>query len=219
MMSTASVASTHSGASSLFRQVPPNFNQMYKPSASTTHQSRTLARTNISSFEENCLFSSKPPSSYLHDYEISSDSDCCDDYAPPSYGLSQLNKLKNTSRIGTGRNAKRVSYDIFELEDKLSRQILDFNIYNDSDLPFLNDTKNEACNMMRKNIIVGEVDDDCQTDDDQRENAKNMLKDEIKSAINKFLADKKDGTVEMNIKNFNLKKRFSREPFNLPCTE
>jgi hypothetical protein len=46
-----------------------------------------------------------------------------------------------------------------------------------------------------------------------------MLRDEIKNAITKFISDKKDGTVEHNIKNYNLKKRFSREPFNLPCTE
>jgi tRNA(Ile)-lysidine synthase TilS/MesJ len=96
---------------------------------------------------------------------------------------------------------------------------MEFSRYNDWDLPFLSDPKNEACAMMRKNIIHGEVDDDCQTDDDQRENAKNMLRDEIKNTVNRFIEDKRDGTVEHQIKNFNLKKRFSKEPFHLPCTE
>jgi hypothetical protein len=54
-----------------------------------------------------------------------------------------------------------VKYEIFELEDKLSGETLEFNRYNDWDLPFLNDPKNESCNMMRRNIIHGEVDDDC----------------------------------------------------------
>jgi hypothetical protein len=190
---------------------------LFNQSGTETHSKVQVqrARGSISSFD-NHLFGSRVPDHF----DTSSDED--DDFEPPSYGISHikqrhLNSL--SSRVGSGRTAKRIPYELFELEDKLSGKVLDFNIYNDSDLPFLNDTKNEACNMMRKNIIVGEVDDDCQTDEDQRANAKNMLKDELKNAVNKFLSDKRDGTVEYNIKNFNLKKRFSREPFNLPCTE
>ena len=63
------------------------------------------------------------------------------------------------------------------------------------------------------------MDDDCQTDDEQRSNAKNMLRSEVEKAITKFMQDKRDGTIEVSIKDFNLKKRFSRVPFDQPCTE
>ena len=63
------------------------------------------------------------------------------------------------------------------------------------------------------------MDDDCQTDDEQRSNAKNMLRSEVEKAITKFMQDKRDGTIEVSIKDFNLKKRFSRKPFDQPCTE
>ena len=66
---------------------------------------------------------------------------------------------------------------------------------------------------------MGEVDDDCQTDDDQREDAKRMLRSEVKQAINKFLQDKRDATVDREIKNYHLQRRFARVPFHLPCTE
>jgi hypothetical protein len=105
-----------------------------------------------------------------------------------------------------------------ELEDKLTGTIHDFKVYLDEDLPMLN-SKNEASSLIRKNIIYGSVDDDCQTDEEQREDAKRMLRDELKSAIGKFLQDKKDGVAEGSIKNLNLTKRFSRVPFHLPCTE
>ena len=49
------------------------------------------------------------------------------------------------------------------------------------------------------------MDDDCQTDDEQRSNAKNMLRSEVDKAITKFMQDKRDGTIEVSIKNFNLK--------------
>ena len=91
-------------------------------------------------------------------------------------------------------------------------------MYNESDLPFL-DPKNTQSALIRDNIIRGDVDDDCQTDDEQRTDAKKMLRTEIDKAISKFLQDKRDGTVAANIKNFDLKKRFSRVPFDQPCTE
>lgn len=112
----------------------------------------------------------------------------------------------------------RVPCEILELEDKLTGDILDFNVYHDADIPFLN-ARTEGCALIKQNIIHGEVDDDCQTDDEQKEDAKSMLKNELKSAINKFLQDKRDGTVEYNIKNYNVQKRFARVPFNLPVTE
>lgn len=111
-----------------------------------------------------------------------------------------------------------MEFEILELEDKVSGNIWDFNLYHDADLPFLNQN-NERCALIKKNIIHGEVDDDCQTDQEQKEDAKRMLKDELRNAIAKFVQDKKDGTIENNIKNYNIQKRYSRVPFNLPCTD
>jgi hypothetical protein len=91
-------------------------------------------------------------------------------------------------------------------------------MYNDCDLPFLN-PKNKSSEIIRQNIIHGDVDDDCQTDDEQRQNAGRMLEKELRKAIDKFHQDKRDGTAEMNIKNLNIVKRYSRLPFDQPCTE
>jgi hypothetical protein len=111
-----------------------------------------------------------------------------------------------------------IDSEVFELTDKLTGQPHDFTMYNETDLPFL-DPKNSQSALIRDNIIRGDVDDDCQTDDEQRSNAKRMLRCEVDKAITKFMQDKRDGTIEVNIKNFNLKKRFSRVPFDQPCTE
>jgi len=100
----------------------------------------------------------------------------------------------------------------------LTGVIHDFKIFNESDLPFLDPRKNQSY-LIRDNIIRGEVDDDCQTDDEQRIDAKKMMKNEVEKAITKYFQDKRDNTCEMNIKNLNLKKRFSRVPFDQPCTE
>lgn len=91
-------------------------------------------------------------------------------------------------------------------------------MYHESDLPFL-DPRNASSALIRDNIIRGEVDDDCQTDDEQKNDAKKMLRREIDQAITKYQQEKRDGTAEMSIKNLNLKKRYSRVPFNQPCTE
>jgi hypothetical protein len=42
----------------------------------------------------------------------------------------------------------------------LTGVIHDFKMYNESDLPFLDPTKNQSY-LIRDNIIRGEVDDDC----------------------------------------------------------
>ena len=70
-----------------------------------------------------------------------------------------------------------------ELEDKLSGDMVEFNLYLDDDIPFLNGD-NDMCEMMRRNIIEGDVDDDCQTDGEQHDDAKEMMKNELKNAIN-----------------------------------
>lgn len=57
--------------------------------------------------------------------------------------------------------------------------------------------------IIRKTIIDGDVDDDCQTDGEQRNDAKDMLKNELAQAINKYLQEKRDGTTANFIKNIN----------------
>ena len=49
--------------------------------------------------------------------------------------------------------------------------------------------------LMKQNIIDGDMDDDCQTDEEQIIEAKNMMRHELESAISKYLTDKKDGTA------------------------
>jgi hypothetical protein len=79
-----------------------------------------------------------------------------------------------------------IDSEVFELTDKLTGEIQDFTMYHETDLPFL-DPKNAQSALIRDNIICGDVDDDCQTDDEQRCNAKRMLKTEVDKAITKFL--------------------------------
>lgn len=43
-------------------------------------------------------------------------------------------------------------YEIMELEDKVSGEVVEFNLYSDDDIPFLNG-ENEMCEMMKRNII------------------------------------------------------------------
>ena len=69
---------------------------------------------------------------------------------------------------------------------------MNFSLYNDKDLPFLN-SSTEMGTVIKKTIIDGDVDDDCQTDQEQRSDAKDMLKNELAQAITKFLSDKRDG--------------------------
>lgn len=73
---------------------------------------------------------------------------------------------------------QEIPYDIITLEDKITGQATDFNIYEDSDVPFLND-KTEMGKVIRKTIIDGEIDDDCATDEEQMEDAKDMMLKEL----------------------------------------
>lgn len=147
---------------------------------------------------------------------VEEESDADSDYNPPTSSFGRLTSwLKSASG---SKKPKRISFELLELEDKVTGNIHDFRVYQDEDLPMLNSC-NEASALFRKNIIVGNVDDDCQTDDDQKEDAKRMLRDEVKSALSKFLQDKKDGILETSIKNWNVAKRFAKIPFHLACTE
>ncbi len=72
------------------------------------------------------------------------------------------------------------------MEDKLTGCDVAFSIVEDKDLPFMN-AKGDMGEIMRNTIIDGDVDDDCQTDDEQKNDAKAMLKNELTMAINKFI--------------------------------
>ncbi len=78
-----------------------------------------------------------------------------------------------------------IPYDIITLEDKLTGEGTDFNIYEDSDLPFMND-KTEMGKEIKKTIIDGDIDDDCATDEEQMEDAKEMMLKELFGAISKY---------------------------------
>ena len=102
-----------------------------------------------------------------------------------------------------------IPYEIITLEDKINGDEYDFNIYDDCDVPFLND-KTEMGKVIRKTIIDGDIDDDCATDNEQKEDAKEMMRKELLGAITKYQQEKKDGTVECYIKNLN-NKRFNHQ--------
>ena len=59
-------------------------------------------------------------------------------------------------------------------------------MYEDRQLPFL-DPDREENHIIIKNIIDGDMDDDCQTDDDQRIDALSMMKNELHKAISTYL--------------------------------
>ena len=102
-----------------------------------------------------------------------------------------------------------IPYEIITLEDTINGDEYDFNIYDDCDVPFLND-KTEMGKVIRKTIIDGDIDDDCATDNEQKEDAKEMMRKELLGAITKYQQEKKDGTVECYIKNLN-NKRFNHQ--------
>ncbi len=137
-------------------------------------------RTNVSSFDSNSMFSS------IHRVRIQEDSS--DDEADSDYEPISSKKYFAPGRPSILPKRRRTSIDceLFELTDKLTGDIHDFTMYNESDLPFL-DPKNAQSALIRDNIIRGDVDDDCQTDDEQRSDAKKMLRREVDSAITKFL--------------------------------
>ena len=108
---------------------------------------------------------------------------------------------------GRGKYKSRVKHEKMFLEDKMTGDSHDFALYYDKDLKFLKSA------LIMDNIIDGDVDDDCQTDNDQKEDSKKMLRTEVANAINKYLQDKRDGTKDMLVKNINIKKRYARPPF------
>ena len=57
------------------------------------------------------------------------------------------------------------------------------------------------------------MDDDCLTDDEQLRDAKAMVNEDLKKAVNEFKREKRDGTVELYVKNLNTYKRFNRSVF------
>jgi len=72
----------------------------------------------------------------------------------------------------------RVKHEILSLEDKKNGDLVDFHIYDEKDVPFLND-KSEMGKVIRKTIIEGDIDDDCQTDEEQLDDAKGMMHQQL----------------------------------------
>lgn len=56
------------------------------------------------------------------------------------------------------------------------------------------------------------MDDDCQTDEEQLDDSKSMMLEELKKAVSQFKQDKKDGMLYNFVKN-TYPKRFERTPF------
>lgn len=65
---------------------------------------------------------------------------------------------------------------------------------------------------MKKNIIDSNMDDDCQTDDEQLDDAKKMMEEDLEKAITQYIRDKRDGSLANSIKNLD-PKRLSRDMF------
>jgi len=77
---------------------------------------------------------------------------------------------------------------LVDLEDETTGDSKYFNLYRDADLAFLRDKGG----MMRTNAIQGEMDDDCQTDEEQIEDAKEHLVEHLEQAVEHMEADRKD---------------------------
>ena len=89
------------------------------------------SRNSVTSFDKFLFGSHK---------KIKEDSDSEEEVTRSSYsGL--------TSCLSKWRRSRKVEFEVLELEDKLSGEIYDFNLYSDSDLPFLN-SKNEASKLI-----------------------------------------------------------------------
>jgi hypothetical protein len=120
--------------------------------------------------------------------------------------------LKQSSKASQGSKWGSSNKKALKLTDKLTGLPKYFTMHHERDLPFL-DPKNSESALIRKKIIPRDVDDDCQTDDEESSNKKRKLRFEVEKAIAMFMQDKLDGTIEVSIKNFDLNKRFSRVPF------
>lgn len=73
----------------------------------------------------------------------------------------------------------------FTLEKQPEGTQIDFDLYDEVDLPFL-DKDTEVGRMVSKNIIQQALDDDVMTDDDMIANAHKMLSREVEKSIKQF---------------------------------
>ena len=87
----------------------------------------------------------------------------------------------------------------FTLQRQPSGQDVDFDLYNEEDLPFLN-KKTEIGRMVSKNIVQSSLDDDVMTDEEMIECANRVLKKEVDRAIRQFT----NGLDRKYIENLNL---------------
>ncbi len=101
---------------------------------------------------------------------------------------------------------------MLELAEEQTGKLISFNLYEDKDLPFLKGD-NPNSQVIKKSIIDSNIDDDCQTEEEQQQDAEKMMKEDLASAITQYLKEKKDGSVTTFVKNLD-PKRFERAPFN-----
>jgi len=62
------------------------------------------------------------------------------------------------------------------LEDPLSNEFHKFNLYKEKDLPLF---KGKKSSLVKENIIKGDMDDDCQTDEEILGQAQDMMISEL----------------------------------------
>lgn len=153
--------STHSGASSYFRtSLLPQYvgaphpttggiiaeNSLFRQPKDLTHPSVRSRQSVITSFD---TFMINQRKSIAEETDLSSeegdeiDSDLDFHYNSRGSIVSCYQRMK---RI------KKISYEVFELEDKLSGEIKDFRVYDDSVLPFLS-RRTEGSDLIRRNLI------------------------------------------------------------------
>lgn len=117
--------------------------------------------------------------------------------------VSSFNPYSNTN---TSFKSKDTSTPFETLKLKTdSGSTLDFKVYQEANIPFFQNSTTAA--ILRKNIIDGDMDDDCATDEEQRKSAKGMLNRELNHAVTTYLREKADGTQASFVNNLNLPKQ------------
>ena len=82
----------------------------------------------------------------------------------------------------------------FSLEKQPEGTMIDFDLYDEADLPFL-DRDTEVGRMVSQNVIQQALDDDVMTDDDMIDNANRMLSREVEKAIKQFTSGFDTGNI------------------------
>ena len=154
--------------------------------SATTDESLTLSENQLSVTDRKSKNSQNqakllPTKQFSADFDLDSE-----DY---SLRMSP-SKLKLQSRKKLGYKLSPPPRTIFpcgklSLERQPSGNLIDFDIYENADLPFL-DKNTEVGKMVSKNIVQSTLDDDVMTDDEMIQCANRILKNEVQKAIKMF---------------------------------